>query len=83
MAKMFTKEHHKPIVMGFMRFYNYGIGDVGSVKLDDVFHFPIKGENKHFDVLLMNMAHNSMFPQTKKRNNEAGEQAHISCAPRH
>jgi hypothetical protein len=66
MAKMFTKAHHPPIVMGFMRFYNYGIGDVGSVKYDDVFHFPIKGGNNNFDVLVMNMAHNAMFEATKK-----------------
>jgi hypothetical protein len=65
MAKMFTKENHKPIVMGFMRFYNYGIGD-GSVKIDDVFQFPIQDGSPNFDVLLMNMAHNAMFSKGKK-----------------
>jgi len=67
MAKMFTKENHKPIVMGVMRFYNYAFGD-GSVKLDDVFRFPITPPD--FDVVFMNMAHNAMFLQSPKNNKD-------------
>jgi len=66
-AKMFTKENHSPIVMAFMRFYNYKVGD-GNVKLDDVFHFPITPNN--FDVVFMNMAHNAMFSQDWKVNQQ-------------
>jgi len=64
-AKMLKKKDHKPIVMSFMRFYNYEVGE-GSVTLDDAFHFPILGGFQNFDVLFMNMAHNAMFDQTKK-----------------
>jgi hypothetical protein len=64
MAKMLTKKDHKPIVMGFMRFYNYVAGE-GSVELDDVFRFPITPPE--FDIIFMNMAHNAMMFRWERR----------------
>jgi len=37
-AKMLTKKNHEPIVVAFMRFYNYNYGDA-NVKSGDPFHF--------------------------------------------
>jgi len=82
MAQMFTKENHKPIVMGFMRFYNYKRGRQGDVNLDDVFRFPIKGENSNFDVLFMNMAHNAMYPPQDRRYDQKLANQMITSAHR-
>ncbi|CAK0855512.1 unnamed protein product [Prorocentrum cordatum] len=62
-AKMFTKENHKPIVVAYMRFYNYHVG-MDNIKPVDVFRFPLKPPN--FDVVFLNMAHNAMFTRSPK-----------------
>jgi len=58
LAKMFTKKNHKPIVVAYMRFYNYKVG-MDNVKTRDPFHFPLPSPN--FDVVFLNMAHNAML----------------------
>ncbi|CAK0834190.1 unnamed protein product, partial [Prorocentrum cordatum] len=62
-AKMFTKENHKPIVVAYMRCYNYRAG-MDNIKPVDVFRFPLKPPN--FDVVFLNMAHNAMFTRNPK-----------------
>jgi len=63
LAKILTKKDHEPIVVAYMRFYNYKFG-LDNVKPRDVFFFPLTPPN--FDVAFINMAHNAMFRQTPK-----------------